>query len=257
MYINSKLSTNKVQRRSWFDFLRGVAILMVVGIHTYPDGLRPDGGLCEISQIVFRNLLNCAVPIFLAISGLFIGQKPLASWAERSRFWRKQLPTVYVPCLIYSLPWLFLASYFHHREGISFGGGYYVVYQLLNVRIWRLLFHCFDNGMLYTHTNFDQTPNHRIFDCSYCPIRTYYGRLRVVAICQWSVSPAKCLWIVPSTTDFLLFRYIFFKSRPRLLSMDSTWTHSSWPCHRNYAGAVSVQSFRHWSIWSKTWSLPI
>ena len=48
------------QRDTYFDFLRGIAIIMVIGIHTYVDGLMHF-------NLFLRQFLNCAVPIFLAI----------------------------------------------------------------------------------------------------------------------------------------------------------------------------------------------
>ena len=43
-------------RIAYFDFLRGLAIIMVVGIHTYT--LRKD-------SVVVRQLFNTAVPLFI------------------------------------------------------------------------------------------------------------------------------------------------------------------------------------------------
>lgn len=54
------------QRYQYFDFLRGLAITLVVGIHTYRLGE---------DSIVARQLLNTAVPIFVAISGFFFVTK--------------------------------------------------------------------------------------------------------------------------------------------------------------------------------------
>lgn len=99
----------KSQHNPYFDFLRGLAILMVVGIHTYNPGHLLYGGLSEVMQLIIRNLLNCAVPLFLAISGYFMGQKDLSTLRKCKKFWSKQIPTVYVPCLIFSLPWLVLS----------------------------------------------------------------------------------------------------------------------------------------------------
>ena len=101
-----------MQREKYFDFLRGVAILMVVAIHCYPSNIcLTDGGMAVI-MICIRNIMNCAVPIFLAISGYFIGKRVMAvdrfDWLS---FWKKQIPKVYVPCLIFSLPWLVLDLY--------------------------------------------------------------------------------------------------------------------------------------------------
>lgn len=61
------------RRNSYFDALRGIAILMVVAIHTF---MACDFG-CFINYMTIgiRQLLNMAVPLFLAISGFFIGRK--------------------------------------------------------------------------------------------------------------------------------------------------------------------------------------
>lgn len=85
------------KRNEYFDFLRGLAILMVVAIHTY--NLNTDG-------IVIRQLLNTAVPIFIAISGYFLSQKAMGSQGEYISFLKKQLPKVYYPVLLWSLPLL-------------------------------------------------------------------------------------------------------------------------------------------------------
>ena len=62
------------QRNPYFDALRGVAILMVVAIHTYngATSLAEPAG-CMAAAV--RQLFNCAVPIFLAISGYFLSRK--------------------------------------------------------------------------------------------------------------------------------------------------------------------------------------
>lgn len=61
------------RRNSYFDALRGIAILMVVAIHTF---MACDFD-CFINYMTIgiRQLLNMAVPLFLAISGFFIGRK--------------------------------------------------------------------------------------------------------------------------------------------------------------------------------------
>lgn len=95
------------QHISYFDFLRGIAILMVIGIHTYVAGdlTSVDGTI----RIVLRQFLNCAVPIFLALSAFFLGKKKLDTRTSIVAFWKKQIPKVYIPCLIWSIP-LFLLS---------------------------------------------------------------------------------------------------------------------------------------------------
>lgn len=91
------------ERVAWFDFLRGVAILMVIGIHTFASTLQKGELVCDL-LLILRQVLNCAVPLFLAISGFFLARKS----GERSydQFWKRQIPKVYVPTLIWSLPYL-------------------------------------------------------------------------------------------------------------------------------------------------------
>lgn len=90
------------QRDTYFDFLRGIAIIMVIGIHTYTDGLMHF-------NLFLRQFLNCAVPIFLAISGYFIGHKSFAEQGSYAKFMKKQVPRVYIPMLLCSIPWILLA----------------------------------------------------------------------------------------------------------------------------------------------------
>ena len=69
--------------------------MMVVGIHTYTLG--------EDSTVV-RQLLNTAVPLFIAISGYFLSQKKMENKDDYRSFLKKQLPKVYLPVLVWSLP---------------------------------------------------------------------------------------------------------------------------------------------------------
>ena len=90
------------QRDTYFDFLRGIAIIMVIGIHTYVDGLMHF-------NLFLRQFLNCAVPIFLAISGNFIGRKSFEEKGSYTQFLGKQIPRVYLPMLFWSIPWVMLS----------------------------------------------------------------------------------------------------------------------------------------------------
>lgn len=90
------------ERITYFDFLRGLAIMMVVGIHTYT---------LEEDSTEVRQLLNTAVPLFIAISGYFLSQKRMESKEDYFSFHKKQLPKVYLPVLVWSLPLYALAIY--------------------------------------------------------------------------------------------------------------------------------------------------
>ena len=103
-----------MQRNLYFDTLRGIAILMVVAIHTFIacefDNFQ---SICAISM---REIFNVAVPLFLAISGFFIGRKKFESNYQIITFWKKQIPKVYIPTLFWSIPYLTLALY--HQQSL-------------------------------------------------------------------------------------------------------------------------------------------
>ncbi len=94
-------------RLNYYDFLRGIAILMVVAIHTGPA--YHFESMQGVLVVMVRQVLNCAVPIFFAISGYFLAMKKLETKKEIFLFWRHQIPKVYIPVLIWSLPYLFLS----------------------------------------------------------------------------------------------------------------------------------------------------
>ena len=94
------------QRIEYYDFLRGIAIIMVVGIHTFVS--YPIDTSLGYTSVFVRQILNCAVPIFLALSGLFCGKKLIDNKEKCISFWKKQIPKVYIPALIWSLPYLIL-----------------------------------------------------------------------------------------------------------------------------------------------------
>lgn len=103
-----------MQRNLYFDTLRGIAILMVVAIHTFIacefDNFQ---SICAISM---REIFNVAVPLFLAISGFFIGLIKFESNYQIITFWKKQIPKVYIPTLFWSIPYLTLALY--HQQSL-------------------------------------------------------------------------------------------------------------------------------------------
>ena len=97
------------QHNPYFDFLRGIAIIMVVGIHTLPANAGGFDSIEAIITTILRQMLNCAVPLFLAISGYFIAAKNLRFGKEHIEFLKKQIPKIYIPALVFSIPWLLLS----------------------------------------------------------------------------------------------------------------------------------------------------
>lgn len=92
--------TQKKVRIPYFDFLRGIAILMVVSIHTFELFAIEDNIWGEI-KIFLGQIIQCAVPIFIAISGFFLAQKQVSYIP----FLKRQIPKIYIPLLIWSLPY--------------------------------------------------------------------------------------------------------------------------------------------------------
>ena len=100
----------KNNRVEYYDFLRGVAIIGVIGIHAfwvYQDFLKENGMTMFDPNIVVRQLIGCCVPMFLALSGFFLANKDVSSWSKYRAFLRKHIARVYIPCLIFSLPFLY------------------------------------------------------------------------------------------------------------------------------------------------------
>ena len=104
--LNSILLPMSGERIQYFDFLRGLAIIMVIGIHTYNPV--PFDSIAHVWSINMRELINFAVPLFLAISGFFIGKKQIESPKQYFAFLKKQIPRVYVPLLLWSFPMVVL-----------------------------------------------------------------------------------------------------------------------------------------------------
>ena len=99
------------ERITYFDILRGLAICGVVAIHSSDVGLEfPDDSLNLHFTILWRQLLNFSIPLFLAISGYFLANKKITHYDEYVAFIKKQIPRVYIPCLFWSVAWLILAT---------------------------------------------------------------------------------------------------------------------------------------------------
>ena len=96
-----------MKRDPYYDFLRGLAIVAVIGIHTIINPESYDSFM-DILTITIRQSLGAAVPLFLAISGYFLYWKKVNTKEDYFAFLKKQVPVVYFPMLIWSIPWLLL-----------------------------------------------------------------------------------------------------------------------------------------------------
>ena len=99
--------TNRVE---YYDILRGLAIIGVVIIHSSGLGLKfPDDSFNFHFTILWRNLWNFSVPLFLTLSGYFIVKKNITDFSEHIVFLKKQIPRVYIPMFIWSIIWVIIA----------------------------------------------------------------------------------------------------------------------------------------------------
>lgn len=103
-------------RNEYFDILRGMAIIGVVAIHSSGTGLQfAESNLNFHFTVLWRNLLNFSVPMFLAISGYFLAGKIVGGSNEYFTFIKKQLPRVYIPLLLWSFLWFSISVFVNNK----------------------------------------------------------------------------------------------------------------------------------------------
>ncbi len=95
--IETISNTVRKPRNFYFDVLRGVAIVMVVGIHTSDYSVN-----IQTADLFFRLFMTCAVPLFIALSGYFSYKKLISNGYRR--FVSHQVPKVYFPVIFWSIP---------------------------------------------------------------------------------------------------------------------------------------------------------
>ena len=138
MFNNHMTKAISIQKRlPYFDFLRGLAIVMVVGIHTF--NTNASNGI----SIPLRTLICCAVPLFVALSAFFVSQKDF----QNSSFWKwflKQTKKIYIPMLLWSIPYLLISLYDSTfspiRAIIYFFMGGFSIYYFISFIIQGYLF---------------------------------------------------------------------------------------------------------------------
>ena len=100
-------------RIAYFDILRGIAIVGVVANHSSYDGIQsPDNSVNLHFTMIWRQLINFSVPLFLAVSGYLSAKKTITSSEEYFSFLKRQVPRVYIPFFIWSSVWFILIVLF-------------------------------------------------------------------------------------------------------------------------------------------------
>ncbi|TCK84953.1 acyltransferase [Albibacterium bauzanense] len=122
------------KRIPYYDLLRAVAILAVLLIHSLNAEINN-----EISWIVVlvRQLINFAVPLFIALSGYFMVDKVFNAEYTYKMFLQKQISRVYLPYLVWSLPYIFVALYFKGETILN------SLYKLLTFQISGIFYYVF------------------------------------------------------------------------------------------------------------------
>ena len=121
----------------------------VVAIHTIIFNFEPYS-LTGGSVAVFRNLLGCCVPFFVAVSGYFLCNKEISTRFAYSNFIKTRLLTVYRPMLIWGLPWLLLGLLSVKKTYKLLLRNGYVFFR----RIVNIVFHHVDNRALFIVTTY-------------------------------------------------------------------------------------------------------
>jgi peptidoglycan/LPS O-acetylase OafA/YrhL len=132
------------KRIAYFDFLRGIAIIAVVGIHSfssYYSKMNIDTHLDY--NYLLRHLIQPAVPVFLAISGYFLANKNVSTISEYFSFIKSQIFRVYLPMLVWSLPLFLLAIKSNGLNVFNIGnflfGGFSIYYYVILIIQFYLL----------------------------------------------------------------------------------------------------------------------
>lgn len=93
----------------YFDFLRGLAIIFVVFNHSYSADPMSDG-LIDMIYLLIRQIVTCAVPIFLAQSAFFLSKKNFVNKSEYFSYLKSHSLRIWIPMVIWSLPLFFILN---------------------------------------------------------------------------------------------------------------------------------------------------
>jgi len=112
------------KRIGYYDLLRGIAVIGVVAIHSTGIGYAfNDNSFDFIITVVWRQIINFSVPMFISLSGFFLANKDTSTKEAYFSFVKKQIPRVFIPYLLWSVLYLGLA----YVKGASIGA---VVFRL-------------------------------------------------------------------------------------------------------------------------------
>lgn len=149
------------------QYLRAIAIIAVVIIHTCPLGL---------AQVICRPFLNFAVALFLFLSG-FLTNSPEGSWIP---LYRRRICRVIIPyiiwSIIYTLPSTNLLSYIYNLATTKSSGTLYYIFVYIQLTLLAPLLIRLSKSSIWWIGIFI-TPVAFMLDCRYLEWWTDYDGL--------------------------------------------------------------------------------
>lgn len=132
-----------MKRNTYLDLMKGISIIGVVAIHTFV--LNADPYSVEgILFIIVRNIMGCCVPFFIAVSGFFLCKKQVDSKESFKSFITRRLIVVYIPMLLWGMPWLLLQlRSTHSLLGVCYTGIMYLIGGLSIFYFISLILECY------------------------------------------------------------------------------------------------------------------
>lgn len=131
-----------MKKELYWQRVRGICILSVIGIHILAEYLLRSGGVLKLEWVLARQLLNFSVPTFVFIAGYFTKKEKVKS---AKTFYFRRLQRLLVPYIIWSLLYLGLRGKLHQNilETLITGGAswhlYYIIVLLQCVMLTPML----------------------------------------------------------------------------------------------------------------------
>lgn len=114
----------------------------VIAIHTVKLNFDPIS-VMGVLIVVIRNFLGCCVPLFVAASGYFLWKKSFHTKIEYKRFLTSRLRIVYIPMLLWGLPWFLLSLKGANMVGAAYNTILYFAGGLSIFYFITLIFECY------------------------------------------------------------------------------------------------------------------
>lgn len=92
-------TSQETNHTEYFDFLRGIAVIMVVAIHTFGQAYNYNN--ISFPAVLLRQIFNCAVPLFCVSSAFFLIKK---EWTVENL--RKRILSIYMSFTSYTILYL-------------------------------------------------------------------------------------------------------------------------------------------------------